>query len=64
MSESKYLSRKFILAVVAFLVFTGLLLAKRIDQAGYVTLAMFALGGYLAANVTQKATEKTSKETT
>lgn len=58
MSDSKYLSRKFIVAVVAFLIFTGLLLAGKIDQAGYVTLAMFALGGYLAANVAQKYSDK------
>lgn len=58
MSESKYLSRKFIVAVAAFLIFTGLLLTGKIDQGAYVTLAMFALGGYLAANVAQKATEK------
>lgn len=58
MSESKYLSRKFIVAVVAFLIFTGLLLAGKIDQAGYVMLSMFALGGYLTANVTQKQIEK------
>lgn len=61
MSESKYLSRKFILVVAAFLVFTGLLLAGKIDQGGYVTLVLFALGAYFTANVTQKAT---TKETT
>lgn len=59
MSESKYLSRKFILASVAFVVFTGLLLTGKLDQGAYVTLAMFVLGGYLTANVAQKATEKT-----
>ena len=50
--------RKFQLACVAFATFTALLVADRIDQGAYVTLAMFALGGYLGANVIQKATAK------
>lgn len=54
----RLLSRKFVLAVVAFLAFTGLRIAGLLDQGGYVTLAMFALGGYLGANVVQKATAK------
>lgn len=61
MSDSKYLSRKFILAAAAFVIFTGLLLAGKIDQGGYVTLSMFALGAYFTANVAQKAA---TKETT
>lgn len=58
MSESKFTSRKFLLALLAFLTFTGLLLAGKLDQGAYLTLAMFALGGYLGANVIQKATSK------
>lgn len=58
MSESRFLSRKFLLALLAFLVFTGLLLAGKLEQGAYVTLTMFALGGYLGANVIQKATAK------
>lgn len=55
---TRYASRKFLLALLAFLVFTALLVLGRIDQAAYVTLSMFALGGYLGANVVQKATAK------
>lgn len=54
----RLLSRKFVLSVLAFLVFTGLRIVDMLDQDGYVTLAMFALGGYLGANVVQKATAK------
>ena len=54
----RYTSRKFLLAVAAFATFTGLLVAGKIDQGAYVTLAMFALGGYLGANIVQKATAK------
>jgi len=58
MTDTRYASRKFLLAVTAFLTFTGLRIAGLLDQGGYVTLAMFALGGYLGANVVQKAVEK------
>lgn len=58
MTETRYASRKFLLAVATFLAFTGLRIAGLLDQGGYVTLAMFALGGYLGANVVQKAVEK------
>jgi len=58
MTDTRYASRKFLLAVVAFLTFTGLRIAGVLDQGAYVTLAMFALGGYLSANVVQKAVEK------
>jgi hypothetical protein len=58
MTESRFASRKFLLALLAFLTFTGLLLAGKLDQGAYLTLAMFALGGYLGANVIQKATAK------
>ena len=54
----RYTSRKFLLAVAAFATFTGLLVAGKIDQGAYVTLAMFALGVYLGANIVQKATAK------
>lgn len=55
---TRYASRKFLLALAAFAAFTGLLIAGKLDQGAYVTLAMFALGGYLGANVIQKATAK------
>jgi hypothetical protein len=58
MTDTRFASRKFLLAVVAFVTFTGLRIAGLLDQGGYVTLAMFALGGYLSANVVQKAVEK------
>lgn len=58
MTESRFASRKFLLALLAFLTFTGLLIAGKLDQGAYLTLAMFALGGYLGANVIQKATAK------
>lgn len=57
-ATSRYASRKFLLALLAFVTFTGLLVADKLDQGAYLTLSMFALGGYLAANVTQKATAK------
>jgi|APAra7269096819_1048525.scaffolds.fasta_scaffold64372_2 hypothetical protein len=50
--------RKFWLAVAAFATFTALLVVGKIDQGAYVTLSLFALGGYLGANVIQKATAK------
>ncbi|RYF29985.1 MAG: hypothetical protein EOO23_06165 [Comamonadaceae bacterium] len=50
--------RKFWLAAAAFATFTGLLIHGDIGKGEYVTLAMFALGGYLGANVIQKATAK------
>lgn len=50
--------RKFKLAVGAFITFTALLVIGKIDMAAYVTLSMFVLGGYLGANVVQKATAK------
>lgn len=58
MTDTRYASRKFLLAVAAFVTFTGLRIAGLLDQSGYITLAMFALGGYLGANVVQKAVEK------
>ena len=54
MSESKFLEQKFLLSAVAFATFTGLRIANLLDQGGYVALAMFALGGYLGANLMQK----------
>ena len=58
MSESRGPGRKFILVVLAFVVFTMLLLVGKIDQGAYVTLTMFVLGGYLTANVAQKVGTK------
>ena len=54
MSESKFLEQKFLLCVVAFATFTALRIFDLLDQGGYVALAMFALGGYLGANLMQK----------
>jgi hypothetical protein len=54
-------SRKFILAVLAILVAAGLCWFGRIDGAGFVTVALAAMAGYMAANVAQKKVEADGK---
>lgn len=54
MKTEGYSSRKFLFTVFVFIVFTVLLLLGHLDQASYVTLVQFALGGYLAANVGER----------
>lgn len=51
-------SRKFLLTAGAYIVNTALLVFGKIDASAFVTLSTLMLGGYLAANVTQKATAK------
>lgn len=55
---TRYGGRKFFLVLLAFATFTALRVAGLIDQGAYVTLSTFTLGGYLGANVVQKATAK------
>jgi hypothetical protein len=58
MTDDRFRSRKFRLALGAFATFTLLRIFGLLDQSGYITLAVFALGGYLGANVVQKWTTK------
>jgi spermidine/putrescine-binding protein len=53
-----FASRKFVLALLVFVVATGLLIAGLIEANDWKTITIWAFSGYLAANVTQKATEK------
>lgn len=46
--------RKFYFAIIAFIVFTVLLVTKFIDQDGYKYLAGVAFFGYCAINASQK----------
>jgi hypothetical protein len=52
--------RKFALAFAALLAATALMWAGKIDDGVYSTIVVAVVGGYLAANVTQKATHKES----
>lgn len=52
-------SRKFILAVLSVASATGLCLGGYILEGVYSAVMLGTVGAYLAANVTQKATEKT-----
>lgn len=54
MTDARFRSRKFRLALGAFVTFTLLRIFGLLDQAGYITLTIFALGSYLGANVLQK----------
>lgn len=54
MTDDRYRSRKFRLAVGAFVTFTGLLVAGLIDQGVYATLSLSVLGGYGLVNYAQK----------
>lgn len=62
MTDDRYRSRKFRLAVGVFITFTVLRVTGLLDQAGYITLSIFALGGYLGANVLQKWAETPTKD--
>jgi hypothetical protein len=53
-------SRKFILALFAVASATWLVAAGHIADGVYSAVVIAAVGGYLAANVTQKATAKES----
>lgn len=52
---NRFSSRKFTSMWVAFATFTLLLIAGKIESGAYVTLAIFILGGYFAANVMEKS---------
>lgn len=49
--------RKFWLAVSFTAACILLLILGKIDQAGFITLSQFSLGGYLGANVLHRAVE-------
>lgn len=52
----RYASRKFILAMLTLLSASLLVYFGKIDGGVYATVVVAAVGAYLAANVTQKAT--------
>ena len=58
---SKLLSRKFLLAVAVLAAATGLLIAGKIDAAGYERIVIWVTGLYLGANVSEAAVEKAKK---
>jgi hypothetical protein len=60
MEESRYSSRKFILALITTLSPIILLVFKFIDQTTYMTLSGGALALYYTGNVAQKAIEQKS----
>lgn len=55
---SRFASRKFILVTTTILSATGLVAFKLIDGGVYSAVVIAVLGGYFAANVSQKAVEK------
>lgn len=56
--NSRYSSRKFLLAFSVIASATGLVAFKLIDGGVYSAVVIAAMGGYFAANVSQKAVEK------
>lgn len=56
--ETKFASRKWILACAAFLAATGLLIAGLLSPDQWVSFTTWVVGLYCAANVTQKAVTK------
>lgn len=57
-------NRKFKMVNVWGVVATGLLYLEKLPAETYVTLMVFLLGGYLGANVIQKATAKPNVDQT
>ena len=55
---TRYASRKFIVAMAAIASASWLVYAGHIADGVYSAVVIAAVGGYLAANVTQKATAK------
>jgi|SwirhirootsSR3_FD_contig_31_27624197_length_529_multi_2_in_0_out_0_1 hypothetical protein len=55
MSDTRFASRKFILACVAFLAGLGLFIAGKIDAAQWLSQSALVLGLYIAGNVTDAA---------
>lgn len=58
----KYTSRKFLLALLVLAGCTALVWFGKIDDGVFSAVVISAIGGYFAANVTQKATAKTKTE--
>lgn len=56
--DKRFASRKFLLAVVAFLAACGFLLGGRIDSAQWVNFVQWIVGLYMAGNVGDTAAEK------
>lgn len=57
----KFKSRKFVLALTSVISATGLVYTGHIADGVYSAVVISVVGGYLAANVTQKATTKETK---
>lgn len=55
-SDSKFASRKYILAAIALLSVILLFAFQRLSEAGFTSSMTWILGLYLGANVAQKAT--------
>lgn len=59
--DTRYASRKFILAAFAMLAALGLLLAGRIDQDTWSQFCVFVLGLYITGNVGAAAVAKVAR---
>lgn len=53
-SENKYLSRKFLFALLLVLIATVLVGMDKLSGVEYLTLIISTVGGYFGANVSQK----------
>ena len=51
MTDTRYASRKFILACVAFMAGVGFFMAGKIDAAQWLSQSAWVLGLYMAGNV-------------
>jgi hypothetical protein len=58
MTHSKYLSRKFLLALLALASATWLVYTQHIADGVYSAVVIATVGAYIVGNVAQKATEK------
>jgi hypothetical protein len=58
MSESRYASRKFILACAAFVAGLAFFIAGKIDSQQWLSQSAWVLGLYLAGNVGDQAVTK------
>lgn len=57
-APSKWVSRKFALALLSLIALAALCWAGKIDGGQFITGLVATVGAYMAANVTQKATAK------